>query len=107
MTPAAQSAAALQAAADGVGVPAVLARGGRTPVRLARWAFIVVARRAGWSYLRIGEKLNGRDHTTIVAAHCRGLEMIERDAGFAALVARVEAAWPAAARRAAPPNPGG
>ena len=48
-----------------------------------RWAVMLAMRRAGISYPRIGARLGGRDHSTIVQGVRRAEALLETDADFA------------------------
>jgi chromosomal replication initiation ATPase DnaA len=56
-------------------------------ITLARFAVARAARRAGHTWVAIGEALGGRDHTTIIAAEQRAADLEQTDRWFATQMA--------------------
>lgn len=80
-------------AAASLGEP-VAALSGRSRVRAicqARWAVVIVLRETGLSYPRIGKRLGGRDHSTIIHAERKGRELLTTSGDFVALVDELRA----------------
>lgn len=82
------------AAASGISIEEVAAPGNRRgppggkPSR-ARWAVMKAARECRYPLKRIGERLGGRDHSTISYGLRRAELLVSEDSEFAALVMAV------------------
>ncbi len=79
------------ASAAGVTVAEMVGYSRRQEMVHARWAVMVALRARNWSTPRIGRKLGGRDHTTVLVGLRRARELRECDDDFAWLCGQVMA----------------
>lgn len=64
-----------------------------------RWAIMLIAREYGFSFPHIGRALGGRDHSTVWSGVDQAKYLVERDAGFRALVDHLRSVVQEEARR--------
>ena len=76
----------------GIDPTAIVSAGRDQEVVRVRWAIMRVLRGKGWSTARIGRKLGGRDHTTVMHGLARAAAIYVADADFAWLCDQVAAA---------------